>query len=312
MGLTTTNAICEAVRDALQVADRVSGLPPLGMYTIDHYNMKETVLAIEMLLERDDVKNIVDTPDRICIEVLESGMLPLGRFLFYNGVGGALADMIGHLLQPLRALLGYATIKELTDDLKIVEVRRAQYDLPGFVCQPFTQGPIDKVTMSTKLASDTETFGVIKCVFKKGPWKRVPVYIRTGKGFFPQSKTVIVEKDGARLLVDIDRNQILLRNSNQDPQLLWPAATRAANPAGSPLPPTKSDEYWQIFAELCTDKGPCPQHFPGIEEAVAVVNWCYIELLKHRKANPDGLETYRSDYSGEPVRQWFADEACWE
>src|ERR1700720_1153437 len=120
--LQTTQEIREAVRAASRNRDRIESLPLLEVVTVDHYNSKWTVAAIEWLRRRRIAEHILRRPRRICIQALEGGMLPRGRFQFYNGVGGALPDMVAHLIQPLRALTGYATVKELLANMRIVQI----------------------------------------------------------------------------------------------------------------------------------------------------------------------------------------------
>src|SRR5688572_20776472 len=76
----TTEAIRDAVDGAFKNPDRIKSLPPLAVVSVDHYTSKWTVAAIEWLRRRKIVDHILDRPSRICIQVLEDGMLPHGRF----------------------------------------------------------------------------------------------------------------------------------------------------------------------------------------------------------------------------------------
>ena len=137
-GVETTKKIRTAVAEAFRNPNRIETLQPLSLSSVDHYNSKWTVAAIEWLKRRKIVDHILNQPSRIAIQVLEGGMLPRGRFQFYNGVGGALADMLSHLIQPLRSLTGHATIGELLATLEVVDIQRARYLLSDeFVLDAF-------------------------------------------------------------------------------------------------------------------------------------------------------------------------------
>src|SRR6266700_3217626 len=273
----TTQTIRDAVAEAFRNPNRISTLPPLTVATVDHYTTKWTVAAIEWLRRRRIVDHILKQPSRICIQVLEGGMLPRGRFQFYNGVG-ALADMIAHLMQPLRALTGHASVKDLLETMRIVEIRRARYDLShDFSLEAFGTDPVESADLSDKLAKDTETFGLIHLEFVGQPWDGTPVYIRTGKGFVPSSKTMVVESfdaDGpVALICDIDNKRICLADSLGDhrglqeqagganvklPQHVW-MWTREFDLPGlvrdHSLTP-ESHEYVEVFSALCDWESP--------------------------------------------------------
>jgi len=337
----TTQQIRNAVDEAFRNRDRIESLPPLKVITVDHYNSKWTVAAIEWLRRRRIVDHILDRPRRICIQVLESGMLPRGRFQFYNGVGGALADMIGHIIQPLRALSGHATVKALLATMKIVEIKRARYDVAeDFLLDAFGTRPVEREALAAKLSKDTETFGVIKLEFVGPPWNGTPVYIRTGKGFLAQSKTMIVEgfdDDGPVALVcDIDNRRICLadrgpqravRNEGHDDTILgslsdklpdrvwmWTREFDVPGLTHDRFYRSGASEYVEVFSALCGWETPDSRFFPPVEDASYACDFFYGELIRDRINNPNGLvesNVYPADYYGGEVRSWLDSDAGW-
>jgi hypothetical protein len=334
-GIRTTQRVREAVEKACNNPKRVPGLPPLQVVTVDHYNTKWAVPLIEWVRRRRIADHIISRPRRVCIQVLEAGMLPRGRFLFYNGVGGAVADMVAHLMQPLRALAGYATVKEMLAAMRVVQIKRARYNLKegkdGFVSEAFGAGTIEQDELASKLTKDTETFGVMELEFIGSPWNGTHVYIRTGKGILPQSKTIIVEgfdDDGpAALIFDIDNKCAWLANHKELstsgsldrlPAHRWMRTQEFHIPgltATRPLQPRPS-EYVEAFSALCDWESPDPRFFPPVDEAAYVCDFFYQQLLRDRTAYPQGLQesdnnVYPSNYSGGQVLSWLTDKAGW-
>ncbi len=331
----TTRAIREAVDRASADPARIARLPPLRVLTVDHYNMKWAVAAIEWVRRRMIANHILDRPRNICIEVLEGSLVPRGRFQFYNGVGGALSDMIPHLIQPLRALTGLPTITALLETLRIVRLRRARYALNGsLVCAAFGDGPISSADLAAKLASDTETFGVIEMRFIGPPFTGTPVYIRTGKGFLPQSKTIVIEGrdlDGpAALICDMENRHLRMAipelrrtppHQDQSPEDTdkLPARTwlqteeiELPGPLRSRTLQARADEYVEVFSALCDWEEPDPRFFPPVEDAASACDFFYRALLADRMAQPGGLhepDVYDA-YEGTDLRDW-PDEAGW-
>lgn len=335
----TTDAVREAVEKACSNPDRVEGLPPLQVVTVDHYNTKWAVPFIEWLRRRRIADHLISRPRRICIQVLEGGMLPRGRFLFYNGVGGAMADMVAHLMQPLRALAGYATVKEMLAAMRVVQIKRARYSLEegakDFVSEAFGAGTVERDTLASTLTKDTDTFGVIELEFTGSPWNGTHVYIRTGKGILPQSKTIIVEgfdDDGpAALIFDIDNKCAWLANHppqspseslDRLPTQRWMQTKEFPIPgltSTRPLQPRPS-EYVEVFSALCDWESPDPRFFPPVDEAAYVCDFFYQQLIRSRTAHPQGLvksdapadsNVYPADYSGGHVLSWLTDKAGW-
>jgi glucose-6-phosphate 1-dehydrogenase len=329
-GVETTKRIREAVEEAFRNPNRIETLQRISLSSVDHYNSKWTVAAIEWLKRRKIVDHILKRPSRICIQVLEGGILPRGRFQFYNGVGGALADMLSHLIQPLRSLTGHATIGELLSTLEIVQVERARYLLnEEHVLDAFGAGFAAQKDLADKLAKDTETFGVVHLKFNEGEWKHTDVFIRTGKGFLPQSKTMVIEAsddDGpVALICDIDRRRICLADhglqppqnfTNDLPAHVW-MVTREFDVPGLIRdhylsPDTK--EYFSVFSALCSPEELDGRFFPSVEDASQVCDFFYKEIIDDRLKHPNGLEdpnVYEADYLGEEVRSWLATEAGW-
>jgi hypothetical protein len=329
-GVETTKRIRMAVDEASRNPNRINSLPPLTISSVDHYNSKWTVAAIEWLKRRKIVDHILEHPSRIAIQVLEGGILPRGRFQFYNGVGGALADMLSHLIQPLRSLTGHQSIGELLSTLEVVHIERARYELSDeYVLDAVGSGFATPKDLAEKLAKDTETFGVVHLKFKKGRWKETNIFIRTGKGFLPQSKTMVIEAsddDGpVALICDIDRRRICLADHGLQPMKtpttdlpahVW-MVTREFDVPGLMrdhylTPDTK--EYFAVFSALCSTEKLDGRFFPSVEDASEVCDFFYKELIERRLAQPEGLEdpnVYQADYLGEEVRSWLAHEAGW-
>jgi hypothetical protein len=320
----TTAAVRKALDEASSNPRRAAALPPLQVVSIDHYNSKWAVVAIEWLRRRRIAEHILRRPSRIRIEVIEGPMLPRGRFRFYNGVG-ALADMIAHLIQPLRALTGHATVKELLSALHIVRIYRARYKLAeDFTLPAFGKGPLSEEDLARGLATDTETFGVIELEFTGPPWNGTHVFIRTGKGFARPSKTIVVEgfdDDGPVALVcDIDKRCIRIRAAGpQAGDKAWIQTQAIDVPGlvrGRPLH-TEAKEYVEVFSALCAWDTPDPRFFPGVEEAAYACDFFYQELLRDRAAHDKGLQEaniypqYETDPDPE-VRRWLADDAGWD
>lgn len=325
----TTNKIRTAVAEALRNPKRIPSLAPLSLSSVDHYNSKWTVAAIEWLKRRKIVDHILDRPSRIAIQVLEGGMLPRGRFQFYNGVGGALADMLSHLIQPLRSLTGHATVGELLSDLEIIDIQRARYLLTEeYLLEAFGAGLAASKDLAEKLAKDTETFGIVHLKFKR-KWPGTDVFIRTGKGFLPQSKTMVIEAkddDGpVALICDIERKRICLADHglpsavprpNDLPAHVW-MVTREFDVPGlirdyRLAPDTK--DYLSVFSALCSAEELDSRFFPSVEDASQVCDFFYTKLIEDRLAHPKGLDgpnVYQADYFGEEVRSWLANEAGW-
>jgi hypothetical protein len=334
----TAQDIRDAVAEAFRNDKRISDLPPLTVATVDHYTSKWTVVAIEWLRRRKIVDHILKAPKRICIQVLEGGMLPRGRFQFYNSVG-ALADMMGHLMQPLRALAGEPSVKELLTKLRIVEIKRARYNLSeDFLLDAFGARTVDGAALADKLAKDTETFGIVHLKFVGGEWDETPVFIRTGKGFTPSSKTIVVEgfdADGpVALICDIENGKINLADhkstsywrkgpnreeskSDTLPAHVWMSTRKFDVPgmiSDHYLTP-ESDEYVEIFSALCGWESLDSRFFPSIDDATISCDFFYRELIRDRASYPQGLvgkNVYPADYMGEQVRAWLNSEAGWK
>jgi len=328
-GYSTTDRVRNAVMTACCNHERRSlALPPLQIVTVDHYTAKWAVAAIEWLRRRRIADHILRRPKRIYIEVLEASLLPVGRYGFYNGVGGALADMIVHLLQPLRAIAGSATIKDLLDAMRVVEIRRAQYE---------DEGDLNDTDLhaagADRLWPDTETFAAVHLEFTGPPWNGTPVFIRTGKGFLPESKKIAIEgfddDHPVTLICDIAERHIRLETAAVDGSDGEGETNREQYSAGRrrvwlqtqqiPVPGpvsgrwlgTEADEYGVVFDALTRWETPDPRYFPDVEEAAAACDFFFGALARDRTAHPR-LERYPTkDYTGEKVLSWMAKQAGW-
>lgn len=321
----TTDRIRAAVTRGCEKRSREQ--PPLRVLTVDHYNAKWAVHAIEWLRRRKIADHILRCPSRIYAEVLESGIVPYGRFGFYNGVGGALGDMLAHLIQPIRALTGYATVAELLDVLRILRIGCARYRLnEKFQRDPLGYRTVSRAELEHQLFTDTETFGVAELEFTRQPWAGTRLYLRTGKGFVPPSKQIVVEAfddDGpVQLVCDIENRRIDLRVPAEGTQdaARGPVALQTTNipipglVKGRPLR-RSANEYVEVLWALCEEEPPDPRYFPPFEEAVAVFDFFYQALLVNRArlaADPSRMATYAADYAGQPVKHWLADRAGWQ
>jgi hypothetical protein len=239
--------------------------------------------------------------------------------------------MLSHLIQPLRAVSGCDTVGELLSTLEILDIKRARYDLnEDYLLAAIGSGFAAQKDLAEKLARDTETFGMVHLRFKEGRWKdTTDVFIRTGKGFLPQSKTMVIEARDAdgpvALICDIDRKRISLADNGWQPAETYPndlpsrewMITREFDVPGLMrdhrfTPDTK--EYVAVFSALCSLEELDARFFPSVEDANQACDFFYEALIEHRLARPHGLEdpnVYSAYDYGDNVRSWLAAEAGW-
>jgi hypothetical protein len=293
----TTDVLRVALRGACRNSARPRDLPPLQVVTVDHYNAKWAVAAIEWLRRRGIADRILRRPRRICIQILEADKLPPGRIPFYDLAGGTLPDMLPHLMQPVRALAGYPNVSALLNAMRVVRVWRAQYEGSG-------------------LKPQTETFGAFHLEFIGPPWQGTPVYILTGKGVTPESKTIAVEAyddDGPQALV-CDIKDLCIRFHGVNRHEVWLETVEhltVPGPGSFPLLGDKDHEYPVVLNALCDHETPDPRCFPPVLEAAEACDFFYLELLRSR-IRGEPLRLYKADVANvatgsEALQQWLED-----
>ncbi|GAG16556.1 unnamed protein product, partial [marine sediment metagenome] len=230
---------------------------------------------------------------------------------FYNSVGGALSDMIAHLMQPLRAISGYASAAEMLSNLRIRGVQRAQYRVGPSVLasreRPFV-GEYTAQDADNELLEDTETFGVVELQFIAGDWTNVDVLIRTGKGVWPESKVLKVY--GSRTDEGIE---VVTFNIAEK---YFQVGVEVADEQGTRIEPimkseefhvrvnggevtTDAEEYVVIFKGLCGWWTPDPRYFPPVSEAAKVYEFFRSALVRERFSG--AITTKYDAYGGCPL-----------
>ncbi len=302
---TVHTDIRNRIRDT--AVDRATrNLPPLEVVTIDHYNSKWITHAIDFVRERHIIEYLLKRPQRILVQLCENDLLSRGRFFFYNSVGGAVADMVAHIMQPLRAITGYASAAEMLENLHIIDIRRAQYEvkntLSGERPHPY-KGEYDLDDADSFLLADTETFAEVQLRFISGKWTGVPVLIRTGKGVAQASKLLRVygpdEGEGSPTVTfDFATNVIQLGAIKDGEEREWMRSVPFPIPDEGTQRDVSAPEYGEIFADLCKWALPDPRYFPSVSEAAKVYEFFRGALIRERHRGPITEPAY------EPFGDW--------
>lgn len=294
-------------------------MAPVQVVTIDHYTSKWALHAIDIAKQRRVIDHILAHPQLVLVQVCESEVLSSGRFHFYNSVGGAFSDMVAHLMQPLRAIAGYGSVAEMLDHLRVLKIRRAQYEIDGSMRakrdRPFS-GDYDEKDADTRLITDTETFAAAELQFISGPWTGVKVLVRTGKGVLPESKILRVygPDDGegtATVTFDISGKALELGivNKDQDAMRLrpWMKGERFKIEVDGVDVTQPSDEYGLIFSRLCGLAELDPRYFPPVSEAAKAYDFFRTILVRERFAG--SLNAQYEPYSTYPFLN-FSELGC--
>jgi len=286
---------------AVKLREAVSRIKaPAQCVSCDHYNAKLITRAMDRIRDYHLFDYLLDLSrvSRIVVELLEEAPLPLGRCSFYNGAGGAFGDMVPHLLQAVRAILGVTT--------GMIEIRfgnelyRAQYhnaplehrllDLTG---EPYCFEP----GFYRPLSPETETFVAFEAeVFVKG--LKIPLYCRTGKGFRPERKSLRVDcryndrGEEVGLVFDFKNQCIAVRDGYkgfglETGRLILDEPFKSGVPGLEP-------EYQGIFESMIkSDWGSAAldtRYFPSATDAVDMADKIFRHLIAKRR---EGRPMYR-------------------
>jgi glucose-6-phosphate 1-dehydrogenase len=277
-------------------------------FTIDHYNAKWAVRAVDFLWDHQIATEILEHPSHVVCEVFECEILPQGRFGFYNGTAGALADMIPHLVQPVWAAAKaakdpnsnkYPNLELFLKAIDIETVERARYEvIPELLYNdPAERYPYSK--LKTHLYTDTETYGCIHAKFTDGAWKGATLCLRTGKGMKTKSKGLSLfgkkRSDGSHdvLVFDIADARVTLRgrvirddNGVQDDDGVIMQTTEIRVPGiAQTATARKTDDFVEIFKGLVTKdpNGPDKSFYPSPSDAGELFNKFASRLVEERK-----------------------------
>ena len=225
--------------------------------------------------------------------------------------------MAAHLMQPLRAITGYASAAQMVDDLRILDIRRAQYKVGRKLLaerpEPFPAF-YELGDAEERLLADTETFAEARLQFTAGKWTDVDVIVRTGKGVTPESKVLRVygpdEGEGATCATfDLGNNLITLgvikpggKEKGGEPDWLyrdrWMESVDFDIPADGTTMKFGDPEYGKIFSDLCSWALPDPRYFPPVSEAAKVCEFFRAMLVRDRYRGPitELYEPYSSPF----------------
>jgi glucose-6-phosphate 1-dehydrogenase len=181
------------------------------IYRIDHYLGKETVQNImafrfaNAVLEPIWSRNYIE---HVQISVAEQ--LGIGdRGDYYDGVGGALRDMVQNHVLQLLCLIAMETPANFNAD----EVRNRKVDVlramrkfkPEDIRDLTVRGQYSRGWMEGEEVpgyreeanvdphSNTETFAALKFFVDNWRWQGIPFYVRTGKRMFQSSTTITIQ-----------------------------------------------------------------------------------------------------------------------
>lgn len=262
--------------------------------TSDHYNSKSVVRLIDRLRDY----HLLDVPlfpariKRIVVQLMESAPLPLSRCDFYVGAGGAFGDMVPHLLQAVRAILGLKT-----DDLKIEFTDKfcwGRYDtapLPGSfsapVGIPFSYEP----GYYQPLTGETETFVAFEARVRLDGYPPIPLFCRTGKGLQYERKSLRIDTEydeqGSEmsLLFNLADNSLTVRDDRRGFILAF-AKMSLRDPFESGVP-SEAWEYEGIFDTLVRSEwrpdALDERYFPSIEASARLSSIIFERLVEERR-----------------------------
>jgi hypothetical protein len=261
--------------------------------TSDHYNAKAIVRAMDRARIYRLFDGLLDPSriKRIVVQLLEQAPLPLGRVSFYNGVGGPFGDMVPHLLQAVRAILG------LTPAQMRVRFGKsfywARYDTAPAASSftrpagtPYSYDP----EYYQSMRPETETFVAFEAEVSAEGGPSFPLYCRTGKGFQKRkSLRVDVDYDGTgselSLIFDLDKGALTIRDETEGFVLAF-GQLSLHDPFESGVP-SMAWEYEGIFESLIrSDWTPGAlnhRFFPEVEHAAETCRLVYERLVTERQ-----------------------------
>lgn len=303
----------------LAAAHRVG--TPAQITTNDHYNAKLITRAMDRIRDYHLFDYLLDPAriNRLVVQLLEPAPLPLGRCKFYNGAGGAFGDMVPHLLQAVRAILGLTTP---TLVVNFQEFHWARYDsapVPGsFV--PLTGEPyIYDPGYYQPLHPGTETFVAFKATVDVGG-SAIPLYCRTGKGFHQGRRTLRVDAQydvsgsEVSLIFDFGSTSLTVRDDVKGFRLDT-GTLNLNDPFRSGVPGVER-EYKGIFECLVGSAwGPNvldARYFPAVPDAANLADVVFTRLIVERQGRSTfHMYTISDPASYDRILQLLDDEAHW-
>jgi glucose-6-phosphate 1-dehydrogenase len=309
---TGTHNLREAARRVVPSSQCVSS---------DHYNAKLITRVLDRIRDYHLFDHLLDPRriSRIVVELLENAPLPLGRSNFYNGAGGAFGDMVPHLFQAIRALLGVTTGKlkiRFGNQLYRAQYRNAplegEYKVPDDPCYQYEPGYF------RPLKAETETFVAFEAELEVDG-TIIPVYCRTGKGFAPERKSLRVDcryddtGSEVSLMFNFKDKTIAVRDdSNEFEMITGELILNAPFQSGVPgLEP----EYRGIFECLVkSDWGPTAldtRYFPSVSDAADMADNAFNHLVAKRRESPMHYYNAGDQPSQREILSFLAPQASW-
>ncbi|HKQ05954.1 MAG TPA: hypothetical protein VJ464_12530 [Blastocatellia bacterium] len=277
--------------------------PPAQIATNDHYNAKLITRALDRIRDYHLFDYWLDPSriKRIRVELLEPAPLPLGRCGFYNGAGGAFGDMVPHLLQAVRALLGLTpdTLKVRFGD-EFYWGRYKDAPLAGSFVTPVGYPYQYNPGYYQPLNEQTETFVAFEAKIEiydtsrpGKPPAEIDLYCRTGKGFSPAHKSISVDVEyspsgvEARLIFNFENGDISVRD-DRGGFLLATGKLQIDEPfqSGIPWVDKGHQEYKGIFKALVSSEWKADalnsRYFPTVTDAADLCDIVYQRLIAER------------------------------
>jgi len=305
-----------------EVVSRIQ--PPTQIANNDHYNSKLIVRIMERVRDYHMFDRLLEPAriKRIVVQLLESAPLPSGRFGFYDGAGGAFGDMVPHLLQAVRGILGIAPT-----DLKIdfQKFCWARYNIPAFQAAPAGIPYCYEPHYYQPLSPQTETFVAFKA-FLEVEGNRIPLYCRTGKGVPRSAKSLRIDTRYGdtdtgivSLIFDMNKNSLTMREDSK-PFFMTTGPIELSEPfqSGVPLVDTneKLFEYESVFNALTKSEWTADaldrRYFPDVKQAADLSDLIFEKLVLER-SQPRVVSTYliNDDESYSAIDNFLDDEAHW-
>lgn len=303
-----------------EVVSRI--VAPAQCVSSDHYNAKLITRAMDRIRDYHLFDYLLDPRrvSRIVVELLESAPLPLGRCNFYNGAGGAFGDMVPHLFQSVRAILGLTTgaLNVRFGD----EFYRARYrNAPVENTFVYPDDPTYRYEPNyyRALNNETETFVAFEAELDVGG-QTIPLYCRTGKGFWPERKSLRVDcrydDTGAELslVFDFKEGSITLWDHHREFELA--TGRLSLSDYFQSGVPGLEPEYSGIFECLVnSDWGPAAldtRYFPSVSDAADMADNVFGHLLaKRRESSPIHIYTVYDPASCHELLNFLAHKAHW-
>jgi glucose-6-phosphate 1-dehydrogenase len=310
-------------KELRQAASRIQ--MPSQIVTNDHYNSKAIVRMMDRIRDYHLFDALLDPAriKRIVVQLLESAPLPMGRYGFYNGAGGAFGDMVPHLLQAVRAILG---IPQGSLKIEFVKFYWAKCDcIPLTACRSMIAPYSHEPNYYQPLSPDTESFVAFKALVEVEGYL-IPLYCRTGKGINRPGKTLRVDTrysdskaDTVSLIFDIQEEKLTIRDDYKR-FIMTTGKISLTDPFQSGVPPIDTEinftEYKAIFNALVqsewTGDALDSRYFPLVQNAADLSDMIFGELIKERN-KARAIHTYSTDESSSylEILEFLDDEARW-